>query len=49
MNYVAVQVGADVLLFADSLNNNGGADTAARIVGRSLADIAFSNIILFGG
>lgn len=38
-NYVAVQVGTDVLIFADSANNNGVADDAVILVGRSLADL----------
>lgn len=43
INYVAVQVGADVFVFADSLADNGNADSTVRLVGRSLADIAFGN------
>ena len=43
VDYVSVQVGADVFVFADSQNNNGTTDSAVRLVGRSLADISFSN------
>jgi Ca2+-binding RTX toxin-like protein len=43
INYVAVQVGADVIVFADSAGNNGTADSAVMLVGRSLADIAFDD------
>ena len=42
-NYVAVQVGADVIIFADSAGNDGTADSAVMLVGRTLADIAFGN------
>lgn len=42
-NYVAVQVGADVIVFADSAANNGTADSAVMLVGRTLADIAFDD------
>lgn len=42
-NYVAVQVGADVIVFADSAGDNGTADSAVMLVGRSLADIASDN------
>lgn len=44
VNYVAIAVGADVLVFADSRNDNGGADDAVTLVGRRLDDIAFGNI-----
>jgi hypothetical protein len=30
-------------VFADSQNNNGTADSAVKLVGRSLSDIGFSN------
>lgn len=43
VNYVAVQVGADVFVFADSGLDNAAADSAVRLVGRSLADISSSN------
>lgn len=42
-NYVAVQVGADVIVFADSASDNGTADSAVMLVGRSLTDIAFED------
>ena len=42
-DYVAVRVGNDVIVFADSANNNGGADTAVVLAGRSLSDIDFDN------
>lgn len=43
VNYVSVQVGADVYVFADSANNNGAADSVVLLVGRTLNDIAFGN------
>ena len=45
VNYVAVQVASDVIVFADSRDNNGDADDAVTLVGRSLADVSFSNIV----
>jgi Ca2+-binding RTX toxin-like protein len=45
INYAAVQVGGDVYVFCDSLGDNGTADTAVRLVGRSLADISATNIV----
>jgi Ca2+-binding RTX toxin-like protein len=42
-NYVAVQVGADVVVFADSGGDNGTADSAVMLVGRALTDIAFDD------
>ena len=41
--YVAVQVGADVIVFA--ANSGGGIDIGVDLVGRTLADISLSNII----
>ena len=46
VNYVSVQVGGDVFFFADSLNNNGAADSAVMLVGRTLNDISFANIVV---
>ncbi len=43
-DYVAVKVGADVIVFADSYHNNGAADAAVVLVGQSLMDISFSDI-----
>lgn len=43
VNYIAVQVGADVILFADSGADNGIADSAVMLVGRTLADINFDD------
>ena len=43
-DYVAVKVGADVIVFADAYHNNGGADAAVVLVGKSLADISFGDI-----
>ena len=43
-DYVAVQVGADVIVFADSHHNNGTADAAVLLVGRTLADVTFGDI-----
>src|SRR4051812_1953244 len=45
VNFVAVQVGADVVVFADSAGNNGTADDAITLVGKTLADIQGANII----
>ena len=45
INFVAVQVGADVVLFVDTANNNGTADDAVVLVGRTLADISSANIV----
>ena len=42
-DYVAVQVGADVVVFVDSAANNGGADDALILVGRSLTDVDYAN------
>jgi hypothetical protein len=41
LQYVAVKVGADVVLFA----RDGGAEDAVLLVGRTLADIDSSNIV----
>jgi Ca2+-binding RTX toxin-like protein len=43
-NYVAVGVGSDVIVFADSQNDNGVADDAVALVSRTLNDIGFGNI-----
>ena len=43
VDYVAVQVGTSVVVFADSGNNNGTAEDAVVLVGRTLADIDFGN------
>lgn len=43
-DYVAVKVGADVIVFADAYHNNGGADSAVLLVGKSLSDISFGDI-----
>jgi len=43
-DYVAVQVGDDVIVFADSRGDNGVADDAVYLPGRTLADIDFGNI-----
>jgi Ca2+-binding RTX toxin-like protein len=44
--YVAVQIGSDTVVFADTDANGQitAADTAVVLVGRALTDIAFSNI-----
>ena len=42
---VAVQVGSDVIVFADNGNDNGGFDDAVILVGRTLADISGANIL----
>jgi Ca2+-binding RTX toxin-like protein len=43
VNYVAVQVGSDVFVFADTAFDAGVADSAVRLMGRTLADIGFAN------
>ena len=43
-DFVAVKVGADVIVFADSHHDNGGADAAVVLVGKSLADIGAGDI-----
>lgn len=45
INYVAVQVGGDVFVFADTGHNNGVADSAVMLVGRTLSDIGFANFL----
>ena len=42
---VAVQIGADVVVFADSGADNGSADDAVALVGRTLADISTANFV----
>jgi Ca2+-binding RTX toxin-like protein len=42
-NIVAVQVGGDVVVFADSGANNGSADDVVILSGRSLADVSYTN------
>jgi Ca2+-binding RTX toxin-like protein len=44
VDYAIVQVGPDTIIFVDALNNNGTADDAVVLVGRTLADIASGNI-----
>jgi len=44
-DYVAVQVGGNVLLFADARSDNGAADAVVTLPGRTLADISFANIV----
>jgi hypothetical protein len=44
VDYFAVQVGADVLVFVDD-GNTDHATGAVVLVGRSLADIDFGNIL----
>jgi Ca2+-binding RTX toxin-like protein len=45
VNYVVVQVGNDVVVFADTGNNNGTAEDAVVLVGRTLADISAANVV----
>lgn len=42
-NVVAVQVGADVAVFADSADDNGTADDGLVLTGRTLADVSAAN------
>lgn len=41
---VAVSVGSNVIVFADTANDNGGADDAIVLVGRGIADIGPGNL-----
>jgi Ca2+-binding RTX toxin-like protein len=43
--YVSVQVGSDVIVFADTNGDHGVAEDAVTLVGRTLADISAQNII----
>lgn len=46
INYVSVQVGGDVVVFADvAATGNGLAEVAIVLVGRTLADIDFGNFV----
>ena len=45
VDYVVIQVGSDVVVFADTGANNVTADDAVVLVGRTLADISAANII----
>jgi hypothetical protein len=47
VKYVAVQVGADVVVFADTNGTAGlqAGDDAVVLVGRSLTDIDYTNIV----
>jgi len=46
VDYVVVQVGADVVVFADTAGaNTSNPDDAVVLVGRTLADISAGNII----
>jgi Ca2+-binding RTX toxin-like protein len=45
IDFVLVQIGVDLVLFADSNNDNGTADTGVVILGKTLADIDFTNVI----
>ena len=45
IQYVVVQVGADVFVFADAQCNDGVADVAVRLIGRSLDDISMTNFL----
>ncbi len=41
---VAVAIGGDVAVYADSADNNGVADDLVVLSGRTLADISFTNV-----
>lgn len=43
-NYVVIQVGSDTVVFVDTAGNNGTAEDAVVLVGRTLADISAANI-----
>jgi Ca2+-binding RTX toxin-like protein len=43
INLVVVAVGADLIAFADSANNNGAADDAVILTGRNLTEVNISN------
>jgi len=42
-NVIAVQVGGDVIVFADSANNNGSIDDVVILTGKTLADVSYAN------
>jgi Ca2+-binding RTX toxin-like protein len=42
-NVVAVQVGGDVVVFADSAANNGSFDDVVILTGKTLADVSYTN------
>ena len=44
IEFVAVKVGADVIVFADANHDHKAADAAVILVGKSLADIGFADI-----
>ena len=44
-DFVAVAVGSDVVVFADTGGDNGTADDAVVLMGRTLADVASANLI----
>ena len=44
VDYVVIQVGSDVVVFCDTAGNNGSAEDAVVLVGRTLADIGAGNI-----
>ena len=45
VTYVAVQVGTDVVVFADGTPGTSNATDAVVLVGRTLADIDYTNIV----
>jgi Ca2+-binding RTX toxin-like protein len=45
INYVVVQVGADLFVFVDAQTNDGAADVAVRVIGRTLDDLGFENFL----
>jgi Ca2+-binding RTX toxin-like protein len=45
VEYVVVQVGGDVVVFADTAGNHGTAEDAVTLVGRTLADISAANVV----
>jgi Ca2+-binding RTX toxin-like protein len=45
VDYVVVQVGGDLVVFADNANNNVASDDAVVLVGKTLNDIDFTNIV----
>jgi Ca2+-binding RTX toxin-like protein len=45
VDYVAVGVGGNVVVYADSHGDNGSADFSVTLVGRGLNDISFENIV----
>lgn len=49
VNVVAVAVGGDLAVYADSADDNGVADDVVFLAGRTLADVSYANFATSGG